>query len=150
MGSRESSVVEQWTHDQKVTGSSPGRGGRIFLNSRFNLLCWLLVRYLLHPHVTTASHKRPCHSAKSAGSRLQLNTHAPSTPGFKWSDKLEHGCMVYTEHVPRCQQFHVAPAMWQSNNAVSTPLWWIFKTCYKSHSFRITCDKSTVSLLKSQ
>ena len=24
---------------------------------------------------------------------------------------MVHGCMVYTEHAPRRQQFHVAPAM---------------------------------------
>ena len=26
-------------------------------------------------------------------------------------DDMVHGCMVYTELVPRRQQFHVAPAM---------------------------------------
>ena len=30
---------------------------------------------------------------------------------IKWHCKLVHGCMVYTEHVPRQQQFHVAPVM---------------------------------------
>ena len=30
---------------------------------------------------------------------------------MKWLCKLVHGCMVYTEPVPRQQQFHEAPAM---------------------------------------
>ena len=38
----------------------------------------------------------PEHSAKSAGGRLQLNTHAPYVYGFAWSDMV-HGCLVYTE-----------------------------------------------------
>ena len=38
----------------------------------------------------------PGHSAKSAGGRLQLNTHTPYVCGFAWSDMV-HGCMVYTE-----------------------------------------------------
>ena len=41
--------------------------------------------------------------------------------------------------------------MQQPNCAVSTPLGWICKKCAiksGSHSFRITCDKSEVSLLK--
>ena len=43
-------------------------------------------------------------------SRLQLNTHTPYECGFASSDMV-HGCMVYTEHAPRRQQFHVASAM---------------------------------------
>ena len=40
----------------------------------------------------------------------QLNMHTPYICGFAWSDMV-HGCMVYTELVPRWQQFHVAPAL---------------------------------------
>ena len=54
--------------------------------------------------------KDPSHSAKSAGGRLQLNTHTPYVCGFAWSDMV-HGCMVYTELAPRRLQFHAAPAM---------------------------------------
>ena len=36
--------------------------------------------------------KDPGHSAKSAGGRLQLNTHTPYICGFAWSDMV-HGCM---------------------------------------------------------
>ena len=52
----------------------------------------------------------PSHSAKSAGGRLQLNTHTHYVCGFACSD-MEHGCMVYTELASRQLQFHVAPAM---------------------------------------
>ena len=54
--------------------------------------------------------KDPGHSAKSAGGRLQLNTHTPYVCGFARSD-MGHGCMAYTEAAPRRLQFHVAPAM---------------------------------------
>ena len=54
--------------------------------------------------------KDPGHSAKSAGGRLQLNTHTPYVCGFAWCD-MEYGCMVYTELAPIRLQFHVAPAM---------------------------------------
>ena len=46
--------------------------------------------------------------------------------------KLVHGCMMSTESVPRWQQFHMAPALQQPNSAVSIPLGWILKMCYKS------------------
>ena len=67
--------------------------------------------------------KHPGHSAKSAGGRLQLNTHAPYVCGFAWSDMV-HGCVVYTERTETaavsCGTSHAI--------AVSTPLRWIFKT----------------------
>ena len=57
------------------------------------------------------------HSAKSAGGRLQLNTHAPYVCGFARSDMV-HGCMVYTERAAMaavsCGTSHAS--------AVSTPL----------------------------
>ena len=64
--------------------------------------------------------------------------------------------MVYTEYawtaaVSR-QQFHRAPAMQQPKSSVSTPLEDTFlkrSTTVYNHSFRITCDMSAVSLLKS-
>ena len=47
------------------------------------------------------------HSAKSAGGRLQLNTHTPYVCGFALSDVV----VWCTQNAPRWQQFHVAPAM---------------------------------------
>ena len=38
---------------------------------------------------------------------------------------------MYTESVPRWQQFHMAPALQQPKSTVSTPLGWILKTCSK-------------------
>ena len=73
-GGRDSLLVEPRTSNPQVAGSNPGRsGGRNFF-SRVNL-CWLLsgVRstfVLPQWHV-----KDPCHSAKSAGDKLQVNTH---------------------------------------------------------------------------
>ena len=81
--------IAQWldhrTRDWKVAGSNPcWNGGRIFF-SRVDFLCWLLFRYPFHPRVTTVARKNPGHSAKSAGGRLQLNTHTPYVCGFYWT-----------------------------------------------------------------
>ena len=82
---------------QLVIDLSPGRsGGRIF-SSRANLLCWHLFWYLSHLCVTAAAHRRRSHSAKSAGGRLQLSTHAPYVCGFAWSDTV-NWCMVVWVH----------------------------------------------------
>ena len=80
--------IAQWlehrTRDWKVAGSNPcWNGGRIFF-SRVDFLCWLLFRYPFHPRVTTVA-RNPGHSAKSAGGRLQLNTHTPYVCGFYWT-----------------------------------------------------------------
>ena len=58
-------------------------GGRIFF-SMVDFLRWLLFRYPFHPRVT---------AARSAGGRLQLNTHTPYLCGFEWSDTVTW-CMV--------------------------------------------------------
>ena len=84
--------IAQWserqTCDWKVTGSNPCRSGGIIFFSRVNLLCWLLFRYPFHPRVTAVALKDPGHSAKSAGGRLQLNTHTLCLCGFEWSDTV--------------------------------------------------------------
>ena len=54
---RDGSVVDQWTCDRKVLGSTPGRSsGRIFF-SRVNFLCRLF-QYLFHPCVTAVACER--------------------------------------------------------------------------------------------
>ena len=67
------------------------------------------------------------HSAKSAGGRLQLNTHTPYVRGFAWRDMV-HGCMVYTERAAKMAAFSCGTS---HASAVSTPFRWIFKACYK-------------------
>ena len=62
------------------------------------------------------------HSAKTAGGRLQLNTHTPYVCGFA-RRHMVHGCMVYTE---RAQMAAVSCGT-SLASAVSTPLRWIFK-----------------------
>ena len=89
LGSRDSSVVDCWTRDRKVLGLSPGwSSGRIFF-SWVNFLCWTLLRYPIHPHVTAVACKRSCSFCQKCSGRLQLNTHAPMHVA---------GCTVYTEH----------------------------------------------------
>ena len=52
------------------------------------------------PRVTAVACKDPGHPAKSAGGRLQLNTHTPYACGFASSDMV-HGYVVYTGLAPR-------------------------------------------------
>ena len=72
------SVVEYWTHDYIVTDLIPGEScGRIFFSELNFSIC--------SSHVFTAiAFKRPGCSAKSAGGRLQLQTHTPLTQ-HSWS-----------------------------------------------------------------
>ena len=57
--------------------------------------------------------KDPNHSVKSAGGRLQLNTHAPYIYVALHEVTQCMCCTVYTERAEnvRWQQFRVAPAM---------------------------------------
>ena len=60
---------------------------------------------------------------------------------------------MYTELVLRLAAFHVAPAMQQPKSTINTPCPWILiirATKGYSHSFRITCDMCTVTLLESR
>ena len=68
---------------------------------------------------------------------------------------MVHGCMAYTKRAEMAARFHVTPAMSiQPNNAreFTTSVHIKIKKnalLKASHSFRITCDKSAVSLLES-
>ena len=108
---------------------------------------------LFHRLVAAVVRKVSRSFCQKCSGRLQLNTHVPYLCGFEWNDtKLSHGCVVYTELALRQQQFHMAPAIQQPNSAVSTPLQWILSSMLSkgcSHSFRITCDMSTVSVSES-
>ena len=86
--------------------------------SSVNFLCGSLFRYPFGPCVTDVTWKRPWPAKGTCTLRMWLH--------IKWHWKLVHGCMVYTECVPRQQRFHVAPAVW-SDSAVRAPLQWIFK-----------------------
>ena len=78
--------LECRTRDRKVASSNPGRsGGRIFF-SRVNFVCWLLFGVRSTPVLPQWHVKDPCHSAKSAGRRLHLNTYTSLTQqvGVGW------------------------------------------------------------------
>ena len=64
----------------------------------------------------------PCYCSSTKRSRSFCQTcrwqvtdkHTCTLPMYlwmKWHSKLVHGCMVYIEHAPRRQQFHLAPTM---------------------------------------
>ena len=146
--------IVQWlqhcTGNRKVTGLSPSRSGRriFFSGSTFSADSYFGIHstpVLPQQHV-----KNLGHSAKSAGGRLQLNAHAPHVCGFAWHHVTWCVVVWCTQNALRQQQFHNAPARWQPNSTVSTPLLWIFKMRYTnySHPFRSKCNKSAVSLLE--
>ena len=87
-----------------------------------------LISVSVPPRVTAAARKRSrsFDSAKRAGGRLQINTHALYVCGFALNDMV-HGCMVYTERAETaavsCGTSHAS--------AVSIPFWWIFKNALK-------------------
>ena len=117
--------------------------------------CWIF-QYPFHPRVTAVAPKRSWSFCQKR--RWQVTAkHTYTLPMWfwiKWHCKLVHNWMVYTELALRRQQFHVAPAMQQPKSGISTPHPWILIICAikkgYSHSFRITCDMCTVSLLKSR
>ena len=100
IGSRNSSVVARQTRIEKSwVRAMAGATGRIFL-SRVNLLYWLLFQYPFHSRVTAVAREDPGHFVKSAGGRLQLNTHAPYVSRLEYSKhcKLVRDCNVYGAH----------------------------------------------------
>ena len=141
--------LERRNRDRKVPGSSPDRNGWIIFFSRVNFLCWLLFRYPFHPHeVTAIARKRslPGHSAKSAGGKLQLNTRTPYLCGFKWNDTV-NWCMV--ELCTQKMRRDGSSSTW--HQSCNNQRAWILKIRGikgYSHSFRITRDMSSVSLLE--
>ena len=109
-GSRDSSVVR--APDLWLKGHNHGFEFLQEWQENFLLqgkLSVVLFQYSFHACVTAV--KDPGHSAKSAGSRLQLNMHVPYVYiyGFVWSD-MGHGCMVYTQSA-KTAAVNVAPAM---------------------------------------
>ena len=111
-------AIAQWlerrTRDWKVAGSNLCRGGGRIFFSRVDFLCWLLLRYPFHPRVTAVARKKdPDHSAKSAGGRLQLNTHTLT--------------YVALHEVTWCMVVWCTQKLGRTWNTVSTPLRWILK-----------------------
>ena len=127
--SRDSSVVRVPDLWSKTAGLSPGSSGERIFFTRVNFLCWLLCQYLFHPCVTAVAGKRSWSFCQKC--RRQVAAKHTCTLHLclqmKRHYKQMHGCTVYTEWVPRRQQFYVAPAMRQPNSTVSTPVQWIFK-----------------------
>ena len=84
-GSPDSSLVECRTHDSKVASLNPGRsGGRIFF-SRVKFVFWLVFGVRSIPVIPQWHVKKPCHSSKSTGGRLHLNTHARLTKRSRYA-----------------------------------------------------------------
>ena len=78
-GSRDSLLVKRRTRDRKVASSNPGSSGGRISFSRVNLVCRLSFGVRSSPVLPQWYEKDSGHSAKSAGGRLHINTHAPLT-----------------------------------------------------------------------
>ena len=148
MGSGDSSVEECWTCDWKIQFQAwvveersqiQFQAGVVGERSQIQFqagvvgerstFCADSFWYIFYPCVTAVTLKRSwsfCQKCKwQVTAKHTCTIHMCLQ--MKWDCKLVYCCMVYTEHVPKQQQFQVAPAMWQPNSTVSTPLQWIFK-----------------------
>ena len=76
LGSRDKLLVKPRTRDRMVESSNPGRSGGIIFFSRVNFVCWLLFGVRSTSMLRQWHVKDPGHSAKSAGGKLHLHTHA--------------------------------------------------------------------------
>ena len=119
--SENNSVVECRICDQKASDfyeSQQKQWENFILQGHLSVLT--LFQYLLHPHVTAVAHERSQSFCQKC--RWQITAKYTCTQHtclqMKWHCKLVHGCMAYTEHAPRRQQFPVAPAMEQVSNLV--------------------------------
>ena len=78
LSNRYSLLAESRTCDRKVASSCPGRSAGEF-SSQVLISVLTLIRCPFHPCLPQWHVKDPGHSAKSAGSRLHLNTHTTLT-----------------------------------------------------------------------
>ena len=90
-GSRDSSVLEQWTYDRK---------GRRFKSweEQWENFPTLLFQYSFHPHVTTVACKRSWSFCQKCRWQVTTKYACPLCmwPCMKWHDMVQ-GCMVDTE-----------------------------------------------------
>ena len=109
---RIASVLERRIRDRKVSGSSSCRSFGEFV-STCSAFCADLFRYPFRPRVVAVARKR----SRPLSPKCKWHVTTKHTCTLRmwllitWHCKLVPGCIVYTEHAPRRQQFHVAPAM---------------------------------------
>ena len=114
--------LERQTRDWKVAGSNPcWSSGRIFF-SRVDFLCWLLFRYLFHPHVTAVARKRSQSFCQKR--RWQVTAKHAYTLRM-WLCMKWHGAWLYGVH-RTCTETAAVSCGTSHASAVSTPLRWIF------------------------
>ena len=143
MTKKEGAAIAEWqTGDEKVTGLIPDRSSRFF--SRVSCLCWLSLLSIPPPLVSIPPQDPVI---LPAGCRLWTNTCTICRwLWIQWCCKLVHGCEVYTEHVPRQQQFPHGTNRITTNITVHEPLQWVFKNtlCKATVTHSVAFDKSTV------
>ena len=89
-------MVESWTRDQKAVGLIlPALAVGDFSSPRSTFCADSYFGGQSPPSVFAVAHKNPGDSDKSAGVRLQLNTHAPYV--CVALNKTVNWCMLYTE-----------------------------------------------------
>ena len=146
MGSRDSSVVialDSWLKGHGFE-SHLERWENFLVQGQFP--CWLLFWYPFYAHATAVLRKRSqCnHSAQKC--MWQVTAKCTCILHMWLCISAMKWCMVLwcTQNMLRWQQFCMVPAVEQPNSAVSTPLQWILKMCYKqlvtylkSHATRV-------------
>ena len=107
MGSGDGSVIralDSWAKSRRFESLQEWRES-FLLQGQLSVLTYFGIHST--PMLPQQHIKDHGHSAKSAGSKLQLNMHAPYISGFAWSDMV----VWCTQNLPRCQQFPMVPAM---------------------------------------
>ena len=112
-GSEYSSVVERWTHDQKVMGSSPGRSSRgIFLSTTPGstfcvVLFWYPLPFQLRVSVTAVAHERSRSLCLKCRWYWQVTAiHTPYICGFTRNSCLVVSCTHKGRSGGSCFKWH--------------------------------------------
>ena len=136
--------LERRTRDRKVAGSNPCRRGGRILFSRVNFLCWLLLWYPFHPHVTAVARKRPRSFRQKC--RWQVTAKRAYTLRM-WLCMKWHDAWLYGVHRTRRDG---SSFMWHQpcqrcKYTTSVDIW---KTRYKKLFTHVESHASAVSLLE--
>ena len=150
--------LQHWTHDGRVSGSQCCRSSRRIFFSRASFLCWLLFWYPLHPCVTAVACKRSWSFFQKCSWQVTAKHPCTYLCGFEWSNTV-NWCKIVWCTQNMCQDG--SSFTWHQPCNNQRELWVLYITSvdinnerYKkkgySHSFRITCNMCTVSLLESR
>ena len=123
LGSRDKLLVKRRTRDRMVESSNPGRSGGIIFFSRVNFVCWLLFGVRSTSMLRQWHVKDPGRSAKSAGGRLQVNTHTTLTQRSRSIGWLCHCPGIVWEPIRKRAHSQSSGNTRSQSSQFAEPLW---------------------------